>query len=98
MAYKLAFLELHLLHYHTKRLAYLDFVEELTERKGQTTLSFGTSLTIAAFSPPLDPDGYADTSISNDVLTEVYLHFGALRLVESAKYLRTLEGKSSSMN
>lgn len=48
---------------------------------------------LRAFSEPRDREGYADSSISNDMVTEVYLEFSArVRIQESEKYLRTLPG------
>jgi hypothetical protein len=45
------------------------------------------------FSGPYDADGYADNSISYEVVTELWLEFSErTRKVESEKYLRTLTG------
>ena len=45
------------------------------------------------FSLPYDLDGYADVSISGDLITDVFLEFSnRTRKEESQKYLRTLTG------
>jgi hypothetical protein len=48
---------------------------------------------LGAFSEPYALDGYADASITDDLITDVYLEFGErTRRIESERYLRTLTG------
>lgn len=59
----------------------------------QGTLDFAL-LKVLPFSQPYDISGYGDNSISNDMITEVYLtqFCQKTRQLESAQYLRTLTG------
>jgi hypothetical protein len=48
------------------------------------------------FSAPNSTTGYNDKTISDDIITELYLNFGQrTRQEESSEYLRTLTGESS---
>lgn len=50
--------------------------------------------TLKPFSNPDDPQGYADKSISDKVVMEVYLDFSSrTRQAESESYLRSLPSK-----
>ncbi|KIJ12147.1 hypothetical protein PAXINDRAFT_15062 [Paxillus involutus ATCC 200175] len=51
------------------------------------------------FSPPDDVHGYADKSISHEMVTEIFLDFAnRTRHVESETYLKTLRTRCSSMD
>lgn len=71
---------------------------------GQTTLTFAQpsrSLRCVPkeFSLPYNPAGYADDSISNDMISQVYLEFTKrTRSEESWAYLRTLTGMQITSN
>lgn len=53
---------------------------------------------IRPFSDPFDEDGYAGTSISDDLITDLYADFGdRTRHIESDSYLRTLDVICASM-
>lgn len=88
--------ELHLSYYHECKREYVLAVQNRVRRegKGQQLTLAGRVKDVIPFSSPRDPDGYDDHSITNDIITEVYLQFGQLRARESAAYLRTLTGKS----
>lgn len=46
------------------------------------------------FSELSDPEGYNDDSISDDIVTEIYLHFfGKVRSKKSVQYMKTLSSK-----
>ncbi|KAI0685123.1 hypothetical protein BC835DRAFT_1421556 [Cytidiella melzeri] len=94
--------QLHLLQYHQKQLEYLQFVEEvvspLQKDSSQSKLVFSHQFTVHPFSAPRNPKGYSDNVISHDMVTEVYAHFGSLRLQESSKYMQTLEAASLSFD
>lgn len=48
-----------------------------------------------AYSLPTDPEGYADASITDDLISDVYLEFNQrTRERESMDYIRTLSGKA----
>ena len=48
---------------------------------------------VEPFSAPYDAGGYADTSISHDMVTDVFLEFSSrTRKNESEKYLRSITG------
>lgn len=75
-------IELHLLEYKQRMLEYLDFY---TLRINQHS---ATPSVLHPFSAPNDPAGYRDASISNDLVTEVYLEYcERTRNMESGKYL-----------
>ena len=83
-------LELHLLQYKQKVLEYLLHFEW----KRASPLHVQS---LTAFSGPHDMDGYADNSITDDVITELFLEFSERsRQKECEKYLRTLTGRSHS--
>lgn len=88
--------ELHLQEYHQRVLAYLKHFDSApppppftiaVEPKPKPNL-------LEAVSPPSDPHGYADTCISGDMITDVYLEWvHRTRQPESEQHLRTLTGK-----
>ncbi|KAF8121638.1 hypothetical protein EV363DRAFT_1180600, partial [Boletus edulis] len=90
--------QLHLLECHRRKWAYLKAVQrEHAKATGTAGLTkFGiTANTLKPFSTPDDPQGYADKSISHEVITEVFLDFsGRTRQAESQLYLRSLPSKS----
>lgn len=52
---------------------------------------------LQAFSAPDDALGYGDKSVSRDTITEVFIEFSThTRQIESANYLKSLSGKSST--
>lgn len=68
----------------------------LQNLKSQQRTSFFKRLTLEPYSNPGNPEGYADTSIMDDMITHVYLEFSECsREQESQKYLCTLTGVSS---
>jgi hypothetical protein len=78
--------ELHLLEHRKKMLEYLQIV------KPRRISPFET-VPVEPFSAPYDAEGYADTSISDDMVTDVFLEFSSrTRKKESEKYLRSITG------
>ena len=50
---------------------------------------------LQVYSAPTDPQGYADVSITDDMISDVYLEFSQrVRQEESMSYVRTLSGKT----
>lgn len=82
--------ELHLLKYHRTKLTYI----QMTSASSQPgKLSFGQSAP-ALFSSPDDPAGYADTSVSAELVTDVYVNYiEASRKEESERFCRSLLGE-----
>jgi hypothetical protein len=79
--------ELHLLEYKEK---HLDYLRNFQNRR----ISPLRPDSLNEFSGPWDMTGYADNSITDDLITDLYLEFSEqTRRVESDKYLRTLTGK-----
>ena len=79
--------ELHLLEYKQKMLEYLQHAQHR-----RRVSPFGLA-SLEAFSGPYALDGYADTSITDDLITDVYLEFGErTRKIESERHIRTLTG------
>ena len=79
---------MHLLEYHLRRSEYLHAFE------GQMTAMPLFRPTLQAYSDPIDSEGYADTSITDDMISDVYLEFShRTREAESTNYLQTLSGK-----
>ncbi|TCD65447.1 hypothetical protein EIP91_002660 [Steccherinum ochraceum] len=77
--------QLHLYTYMQAHLAYLRAFKE--HRRIESSMP-------REFSQPNDPAGYNDSSITNDIVTEVYYHFGQSRCQESAQYCRTRTGRA----
>lgn len=50
---------------------------------------------LVEFSSPYDLSGYNDKFISDEKISDVYLHFGKTRTVECWRYLRTTSGKDN---
>jgi hypothetical protein len=78
--------ELHLLEYKQKALEYLQSFKtcpnSLFPRK------------LIPFSGPYDPDGYGDTFMTHDLITDIYLEFSErTRKKESDEYIKTLTGE-----
>lgn len=87
----LADAELHLLEYKERTLEYLQCYATR-----QPVSTFFTTLSLKEFSAPR-ASGYADTSITDETITAVYLEYAEkTRKIESQKYLRTLSGKQAS--
>ena len=79
-------LELHLLDYHKKVLEYLNVFESLPDTRLDP-------LPLKNFSKPHDKQGFNSNSISDDMVTEVFLGFSEkTRNEESDEYTRTLTG------
>jgi hypothetical protein len=79
-------LELHLLEYKQRELEYLQFF-------GHRHVSPFQTVSLKAFSSPFDVEGYADNSITDDLVTDLFLEFSERsRQIESEKYVRTLTG------
>ncbi|KAJ7029100.1 hypothetical protein C8F04DRAFT_1188031 [Mycena alexandri] len=80
--------QLHLLEYHEHQFEYLHAYHTLNMSSG----SLGFALTsIEPFSAPSAPAGYNDTSITDDMVREVYMSFAErTRSKESPEYLRNL--------
>lgn len=90
-------IELHLLEYHRRKLAYLKAVQckhtKVTGTAGLTNFGITTN-TLKPFLAPDDLQGYADKSISHEVITEVFLDFSSCTWqAESQLYLRSLPSK-----
>jgi hypothetical protein len=83
--------ELHLLEYSQIKLEYLRYFES---RKTHASLF---PVMLKAFSEPWDSHGYRNKSITDDLITDVYIMFSdQTRNSESQAYLRTLTGQFSS--
>lgn len=83
--------ELHLFEYHQAKLEYLQYFAFQT-KKQQSTLA--SPPTLSRFSDPGKADGYNDKSITDDLITDIYLGFSdQTRRAESQEYLRTLTGE-----
>ncbi|KAJ7077700.1 hypothetical protein B0H15DRAFT_954994 [Mycena belliarum] len=79
--------QLHLLEYRQRHLEYLNAF------KARLTPSLGPDHTpLEAFSAPYDGTGYNMKSITDDLITDVFLEFcSRTRIEECGRYLRTLE-------
>ncbi|KAA1478099.1 hypothetical protein DENSPDRAFT_885629 [Dentipellis sp. KUC8613] len=86
--------QLHLLEYNQMRYTYL---RQYQVRLGQAKGTLLNAPRLEQFSKPGDNDvGYNLTSITDDLITDVYLAFSEkTRKAESEDYLRTLTGQSS---
>jgi hypothetical protein len=79
--------ELHILEYFKQKYAYL----EAFERRGPTVFN---QFELQTFSKPNEEQGYDNKSITDDIITEIYLEFSnKTRRAESDSYLRTRTGK-----
>lgn len=77
-----------MLEYHAVKQEYL---QAYKIRQGQSALHVPK---LKDFSGPWDPTGYNDGSITDDLITDVFLDFSdRTRASESQDYLRTLKGK-----
>ncbi|KAF9053988.1 hypothetical protein BDP27DRAFT_1454507 [Rhodocollybia butyracea] len=84
--------QLHLTEYHKDRLDYV----KLYELRGNTPFK---PLALKAFSSPFDTSGYDGTSITDDLITDIFCNFTeTTRHEESAEYLRTLSGRVLSFD
>ncbi|KAF9078661.1 hypothetical protein BDP27DRAFT_1412611 [Rhodocollybia butyracea] len=76
--------QLHLTEYHKNCLDYV----KLYELQGNTPFK---PLALKAFSSPFDTSGYDGTSITDDLITDIFCNFTeTTRHEESAEYLQTL--------
>jgi hypothetical protein len=67
-------------------LEYLQFFE-------RRRISPFQPVSLMAFSSPFDVEQYADDSITDDLVTDLFLEFSErTRQIESEKYVRTLTG------
>lgn len=90
---RLPFTELHLVEYHTSKL---EFLQAYEIRQKQTSL-VGTKF--KEFSGPWDPNGYNDKSITDDLITDIFIDFSErTRSGESQDYLKTLTGEQQSQS
>ncbi len=84
--------ELHLLEYHRSKLEYLQFYEA---RSKQTAIMKKPEL--RNYSAPQwvgkELNGYDGTSITDDMVGDVYARFSEARKKECEEHLRTLTGK-----
>ena len=84
--------ELHLLEYRQRMLEYLRSFE------GAQNNPF-KAVVLQQFSAPNSTTGYNDKTISDDIITELYLEFSQrTRQEESSEYLRTLTGELCLLN
>lgn len=85
--------EWHLLEFHRRRFEYYTTLEAILSRPSVLPI------TILPFSDPDDPLGYNDTSITHDLITDVYILFSNnTRRAESSQYLRSLPIKTLSID
>lgn len=71
----------------------LEYLQAIDQEISQASI---ISPTLQAFSDPNDPLGYNDTSITDDMISDVHIQFSQhSREEESSMYLRTLTGKLS---
>ena len=74
--------ELHLLTYHQQRV---DYYRLLSKRYSHSALNFQSNTAIADFSSPNDENGYSDTAISADLITDLEVW-----ITEGAEYFSTV--------
>ena len=92
--------ELHLYQYFEAQREYLELFKTYNQPPDDSTQKvLATPKRMPKpFSTPDDNKGYNDGWISNDTVTEVYLHFSDhCRQMESSLYLRTRSGSSTYM-
>lgn len=86
------FIELHLRRYHQERLTYFTTYKDRLEHGAHTVVPT-LGLPLRHFSKPSDIGGYCDVSITDDMITDIYLKFSrGTRAEESNEHLRTLTG------
>ncbi|KAI0066538.1 hypothetical protein BV25DRAFT_1912599 [Artomyces pyxidatus] len=86
--------QLHLLEYQQTHLQYLRMY-----KTREVCLHTKEDVPLKAFSGPRDPNGYADQSITSDLISDVLLEFSKrTREAESAAYMRTLTGICISLD
>ncbi|PIL26529.1 hypothetical protein GSI_12287 [Ganoderma sinense ZZ0214-1] len=92
------FKQLHLLRYYSDKKAYLDRYQELVDHDRRSVLrSFKTPL--QNFSAPTNTGGYGNSSISNDLISDVYLLFSEnTRREESNEHVRSLSAITLSLD
>lgn len=87
--------EFHLLEYKQHFLEYLEYYVAAQGKDSGSYFKAQTSVPLTEFSPPNDVNAYGDSTITHDLITEIYLEFShKTRGPESTKYLQTLTGKS----
>lgn len=87
--------EFHLLEYKQRFLEYLEYYVAAQGKDSGSYFKAQTSIPLTEFSPPNDVNGYGDSTITHDLIAEIYLEFShKTRGPESTKYLQTLTGKS----
>ncbi|KAJ7182935.1 hypothetical protein C8R43DRAFT_968527 [Mycena crocata] len=87
--------QLHLQEYHQHAMEYL---RAYTFAHPQPVLSFSTQSSFTVFSPP-DSGGYNDDSITDDLITDLYIDFvETTRKLESGEYLRNLTAISMGLD
>jgi hypothetical protein len=85
-------LELHLKRYNERRYEFYSMLLD-GPRRSPFFGNVADSIQSDVFSNPHDKDGYNDTSISNDMITDVYLHWVEReRKAESERLLRMQTG------
>ena len=78
--------ELHLLEYKQSMLEYLSYFNSARPNPFNQTY-------LQEFSAPMDEDGYGDSPITNDLITDIYLDFiTKTRQEESVEHCKTREG------
>lgn len=81
-------LELHLLEYHRSRREYLVSFQNCKRADALVHPQ------LEEFSSPWDSEGYTSRSITDDLITDVYLEFSKrIRQPESEDHMRTLTGQ-----
>jgi hypothetical protein len=84
--------ELHLLEYKQKMLEYV-------QNAGHCRISPFKVLLLEEFSGPYDMEGYADCSITHDLITKMFLEFTErTRKHKTENYLQTLTGRLYLLN
>ena len=84
--------ELHVQEYFRRKYTYLKAFERQRP-------SFFHPLELKAFSDLCDANGYGDKSVTDEMITEIYLDFSnKTRQAESDSYLRTRTGESDEAN
>ena len=86
------FSELHLLEYHHRMLDYVTNFQQVRAEHGG--MEYFQPSTLRLFSPPDDTAGYGNKSVSDKIITEVFVDFvQRTREQETAEYLRSTTGK-----
>ncbi|KAM6489712.1 hypothetical protein JOM56_014735, partial [Amanita muscaria] len=80
--------KLHLLEYHHRMLDYVTNFQQVKAERGG--MEYFLPSTLRPFSPPDDATGYGNKSVSDKIITEVFLDFvRRTREQEAAEYLRS---------